>query len=66
MMANDNDKKETSKKVTKIECQFCKEVEVIVPDDVEVGDLLECDNCAAEVEVISLEPFRVRIVVEEK
>lgn len=50
----------------KIECQFCKEVEVIVPDDVEVGDLLECENCAAEVEVISLEPFRVRMVVEEK
>lgn len=64
-MTDDNNKK-SEEKVNKIECQFCKEVEVMVPDDVEVGDLLECENCAAEVEVISLEPFRVRMVVEEK
>jgi len=60
---NDNNK---TKEARKIECQFCKEVEVIVPEDVEVGDLLECENCAAEVEVISLEPFRVRMIIEEK
>ena len=61
-----NDDKKPEEQQNKIECQFCKEVEVLVPDDVEVGDLLECENCAAEVEVISLEPFRVRMVVEEK
>ena len=54
------------KNQNKAECQFCKQKEILIPDDVEVGDLLECENCAAEVEVISTEPFRLRMVLEEK
>lgn len=56
----------TDDQTRKAECQFCKKREIPVPDDVEVGDILECDNCAAEVEVISVAPFRLRMILEEK
>ena len=62
-MTKDNIKSDQPKKV---KCSFCNEIEIEVPDDVEVGDFLECNNCAAEVEVISTEPFRIRIILEEK
>ena len=50
-------------------CPDCKDEEVgqiVIPDEVEVGEVLECPNCAAEVEVISAEPLEVRLIVEEK
>lgn len=50
----------------KVKCPFCKEKAIEVAEDIEVGDFLECDNCAAEVEVISLNPFRLRVITEEK
>ena len=49
----------------KIKCPDCKE-EVSVPEDTEVGEILECQNCGAEMEVVSLEPLKVRLIEEEK
>lgn len=60
------DSKKKSDLPKKITCQFCNEEEVEVPPDTEVGDVLECDNCGAEVEVINTKPLRTRIIMEEK
>ena len=50
-------------------CPDCKDEDkgqIIAPDDVEVGEILECPNCAAEVEVVSIDPLEVRLIIEEK
>jgi len=49
----------------KIICPDCKS-EIITDQAVEVGDILECRNCATEVEVLDLNPIRVEIIEEEK
>jgi len=36
------------------------------PKTLSVGDILECQNCGTESEVISLEPIKLQIVEEEK
>lgn len=48
-----------------IPCPDCKE-EVAIPEDCEVGEVLECKNCGAEMEVLNLEPFQVSLIEEEK
>lgn len=48
-----------------IQCPDCENV-IIVPDDAQVGDLVECENCGNEFEIISLSPLQVTMVVEEK
>lgn len=48
-----------------VECPDCKEP-IIIPDDNEVGEIVDCQNCGAEVEIISLNPPQVTLVIEEK
>lgn len=48
-----------------IQCPDCDEA-VIIPDDAMVGDMVECQNCATEMEVISVTPPQVSLIVEEK
>ena len=48
-----------------ITCPDCDK-EIIVPDDAQVGDILECGDCGNEFEVISLSPLQTVLVVEEK
>lgn len=48
-----------------IKCPDCEEV-VIIPDDAKVGEIVECLNCGAETEIISLDPLQVTLIVEEK
>jgi len=48
-----------------IRCPDCEET-VIIPDDAQVGDLIECQNCGAEMEIISLGPPQVSLIIEEK
>ena len=48
-----------------IKCPDCEEV-VIIPDDGQVGEIIECNNCAAEMEIISTNPPQVSLIVEEK
>ena len=60
----DDEKK--NKNVKKVICDFCDEVQVVIPEDVQVGDVVECENCVAEYEVISVDPLKLRLVLEEK
>jgi len=46
-------------------CPDCK-FEIILKGDEEVGDILECEKCGTEVEIISLEPLESRELIEEK
>ena len=50
----------------KIKCPDCNEITIPVPSEIEVGDVWECDNCAAEVEVVSDDPLKVELIIEEK
>jgi lysine biosynthesis protein LysW len=61
-MADNKPNKKPSEKL----CPDCKEIELTIPTDVEVGDIIECDNCGAEVEVISVKPLKLRLILEEK
>lgn len=52
--------------MTKItECPDCEE-QIIIPDDSEVGEIIECQNCGAEMEILSLNPPQVSLIIEEK
>lgn len=33
---------------------------------IEVGEIIECQNCGAEMEVINLKPLEVELIEEEK
>jgi len=46
-------------------CPECA-ADVEVPDDTLEGELLICDRCAVELEVISLEPLKVELFEEEE
>ncbi|MBI5207384.1 MAG: lysine biosynthesis protein LysW [Candidatus Firestonebacteria bacterium] len=37
-----------------------------IPDDVEIGEIIECDNCGVELEVISTKPVKLKIFEEEE
>jgi len=49
----------------KIICPDCNK-EIITDQKIEVGDILECQNCATEVEVLDTNPLKVEIIEEEK
>ena len=49
----------------KIICPDC-EAEIAYKSSLEVGDILECDKCGTEVEVLCLEPLKYGELVEEK
>ncbi len=57
---------DTKADVKKIKCPDCGEEEIPVAEEIEVGDIWECENCAAEVEVINDDPLEVRLLIEEK
>lgn len=48
-----------------VKCPDCQ-AEVAVSEDCPVGEVLECENCGAEMEVLSLEPCKVSLIEEEK
>lgn len=39
---------------------------IIIPVDSEVGEVLECPECGAEVEILSLNPPIISLLIEEK
>ncbi|MDP3954857.1 MAG: hypothetical protein Q8Q15_00650 [bacterium] len=49
----------------KVKCPFCEE-DVIIEEDRKVGEYLECLNCKAEMQILSLEPPEVSLLEEEK
>lgn len=48
----------------KVICPDCGEV--INCKDAVVGDILECEECGTEVEILSLKPLKYRELIEEK
>lgn len=48
-----------------VQCPDCQG-QVMIPQDCEVGEILECLNCGAEMEVLSLAPYEVSLIEEEK
>lgn len=51
--------------MTKIVCPDCKS-EIKGENQLVVGDILECQECGTEVEVLGLEPLKYEELVEEK
>lgn len=45
-------------------CSDCGEF--IDGSDAEVGDVIECDNCGSELEIVSVNPFKASVITEEK
>jgi len=53
----------------KIKCPQC-DFEIMLSDDAQIGDIVECpgkdDTCLTELEIISINPPVVALIVEEK
>jgi len=49
----------------KIICPDCQ-TEILVKEKKEVGDILECNECGTEVEILSLDPLKYEELFEEK
>lgn len=49
----------------KVVCPDCQ-AEIKLPEGVMVGDIVECEQCGTEVEILSLEPLKYSELVEEK
>ncbi len=50
---------------TKIVCPDCAS-EIKKSKNLMIGDILECDECGTEVEVLSLTPLKYQELMEEK
>jgi len=48
-----------------IVCPDCSTV-VEKPSEMTVGDIVECQECGTELEILSLEPLKYQELVEEK
>ncbi|HET6215547.1 MAG TPA: hypothetical protein VFE27_00930 [Acidobacteriaceae bacterium] len=46
-------------------CQECESVLDFDPDEVEEGDIVVCDECGTEFEVVATEPLELSQVDEE-
>jgi alpha-aminoadipate/glutamate carrier protein LysW len=46
-------------------CQECESVLDVDPDDVEEGDIVVCDECGTEFEVVATEPLQLTQVDQE-
>lgn len=46
-------------------CPDCKTV-IAKPEKMVVGDIVECQECGTEVEILSIEPIQYKELVEEK
>lgn len=49
----------------KVVCPDCK-AEIELMDNLMVGDIVECQKCGTEVEILSLKPLKYAELVEEK
>jgi len=48
-----------------VACPECEAALDIVADEVDAGEIFVCDECGAQVEVVSTEPLQVSTVEEE-
>lgn len=49
----------------KVICPDCQ-AEIKCSDKTLIGDILECGECGTEVEIVSLNPWKYQVLVEEK
>ena len=49
----------------KTDCPECGS-SVTAPKDVESGEILACDNCGVELDVVSTSPFQVMVFEEDE
>lgn len=49
----------------KIICPDCQS-EIVRPEKIEVGDILECRECGTEIEITSIDPLTYRELIETK
>lgn len=49
----------------KTKCLDCGN-ELEFPKNTQIGEIIECKNCGAEMELLSLEPLQLEILEEEK
>jgi len=49
----------------KTNCPVC-DAEVVFDEGVEVGELVECDDCGSELEIVSLNPLEVAEAPQEE
>lgn len=47
-------------------CPDCKSEIKFNSKTLALGDVLECQNCGTEVEIVSLDPIEIQIIEEEK
>lgn len=45
-------------------CPECDNPLTIVADDVEAGETVQCDECGAELEIVSVDPIEIALVDE--
>lgn len=50
---------------TKVVCPDCK-TEIKINSNTMVGDIVECEECGTEVEILSLKPLKYQELIEEK
>jgi len=55
----------TTKFVKSVFCKDCNEP-IEINKELEIGEIIECQNCGAEMEVINLEPLEISLIEEEK
>lgn len=53
------------KKTNQIKCPDCKG-NVTLGTKIEVGDIVECENCGTEIEIKSVNPLKYSELIEEK
>lgn len=46
-------------------CPDC-EMEISVHENPQIGEILDCENCGAEMEITSLDPIEVELIEDEK
>jgi len=54
-----------------VKCPDCEKMgnpnsTLTIPDDYNVGDILECPNCGAQLEIIAKKPHLQVILIEEE
>jgi len=48
-----------------VECPMCSE-NIELPDNIEFGDVVDCEECDREFEVVSIQPLELEWVDEEE
>jgi alpha-aminoadipate carrier protein LysW len=49
----------------KIICPDCQK-EIKPSETINIGDILECDECGTEIEILSIDPLEYKELIEEK